>query len=225
VTGYQGGIQNEDYLLVKQSDAHAWAEVWVKDKGWLRVDPTAAVSPLRVEHGSQALMSKQSRNWLDSSWYRKLGERYDGMRHKWNRWVRDYNAKKQKALFQVFGFDSQDGKSIAIVLGIIMVITTLFVMLFLFYSQPKRKLKHYDKMYNKFSALFSKDLTTTSLNKGPIAFAQIAIVKFPKSTDNINEFTALYLKLRFSKQSKSHSPLDKRLLLLISRLKKEIKTI
>ncbi|MBL4772179.1 MAG: DUF3488 domain-containing transglutaminase family protein, partial [Alcanivoracaceae bacterium] len=139
VTGYQGGIQNDDYLLIKQSDAHAWSEVWIKDRGWLRVDPTAAVSPLRVERGSQALMSERSRSWYDSSWYRKMGEKYDGIRHKWNKWVRDYNVVKQRALFEVFGFDSRDGRSIAIVLGLIMIITTLFVFLFLYISRPKRK--------------------------------------------------------------------------------------
>jgi transglutaminase-like putative cysteine protease len=50
VTGYQGGEYNDfgGYYIVRQSDAHAWAEVWIKDKGWLRIDPTAAVAPARV---------------------------------------------------------------------------------------------------------------------------------------------------------------------------------
>jgi len=58
VTGYQGGELNEigNYLIVRQSDAHAWTEVWLDDRGWLRVDPTAAVSPDRIEKGlDQAL--------------------------------------------------------------------------------------------------------------------------------------------------------------------------
>ncbi|HEX6736559.1 MAG TPA: DUF3488 and transglutaminase-like domain-containing protein, partial [Azonexus sp.] len=53
VTGYQGGERNpvDGYLVVRQSDAHAWAEVWLADRGWVRVDPTAAVSPARIETG------------------------------------------------------------------------------------------------------------------------------------------------------------------------------
>jgi transglutaminase-like putative cysteine protease len=56
VTGYQGGYFNTlgNYLLVRQSDAHAWSEVWLKGRGWVRVDPTGAVSPQRVELGAQA---------------------------------------------------------------------------------------------------------------------------------------------------------------------------
>ena len=53
VTGYQGGEFNPlgGYLLVRQSDAHAWSEIWLDDRGWVRVDPTAAVAPERIERG------------------------------------------------------------------------------------------------------------------------------------------------------------------------------
>jgi transglutaminase-like putative cysteine protease len=223
VTGYQGGIMNEDYLLVKQSDAHAWSEVWISNKGWLRVDPTAAVSPLRVERGSQALMNENSRNWLDTGWYRKLGERYDGARHKWNKWVRDYNATKQKAVFEIFGFDSKDGKSIAIILGSIMLLSTLIVLLFLYLTRPKRKLSHYDKIYNKFAHIFYKNGLIKTEGQGVLSFAKSATIKFPESKNIIDDFSQLYLKLRFSKQSKPHIQLDKRLLQLIDNLKVMIK--
>ncbi|RTK99023.1 MAG: transglutaminase domain-containing protein, partial [Neisseriaceae bacterium] len=51
VTGYMGGELNPvgGYLIVRQSDAHAWAEVWLGNAGWQRVDPTAAVAPARVQ--------------------------------------------------------------------------------------------------------------------------------------------------------------------------------
>src|SRR5260370_871329 len=53
VTGYQGGTYNRfaDYWILRQSDAHAWDEVWMEERGWVRVDPTAAIAPERVEHG------------------------------------------------------------------------------------------------------------------------------------------------------------------------------
>src|SRR5690606_13368344 len=56
VTGYQGGEVNPigGYLIVRQSEAHAWVEVWLEGRGWVRIDPTAAVSPLRVESGIAA---------------------------------------------------------------------------------------------------------------------------------------------------------------------------
>jgi transglutaminase-like putative cysteine protease len=51
VTGYQGGELNpvDGYYTVRQSDAHAWAEIWTSAAGWQRVDPTAAVAPERIE--------------------------------------------------------------------------------------------------------------------------------------------------------------------------------
>lgn len=222
VTGYQGGILNKDYVLVKQSDAHAWSEVWIKDKGWLRVDPTAAVSPLRVEQGAQAIMSENARNWYDTDWYRKMGENYDGIRHKWNKWIRDYNAVKQKALFEVFGFDSKDGKSIAIILGAIMIITTVLVMLFLFITRPKRKLLAYDKEYNKFLKVFAKKGLKKPDDQGVLQFSELLIEKYPDLEKAIGDFTQLYLKLRFGKNIKNRKILDKRLLALISGLSQKI---
>ena len=222
VTGYQGGIQNEGYLLIKQSDAHAWSEVWIPNKGWLRVDPTAAVSPLRVEQGSQALMSENARNWLDTSWYRKLGERFDGVRHKWNTWVREYNATKQKALFEVFGFDSHDGKAIAVILGSIMLLSTLIVLLFLYLTRPRRILSHYDKIYQKYLSIFIKKGLNKSNDMGVTEFADIASRQYPQVQRSINDFTELYLKLRFSKFSKKQTHLDKRLLNIIIKIRSQI---
>lgn len=224
VTGYQGGILNKDYLLVKQSDAHAWVEVWINNKGWLRVDPTAAVSPLRVEHGSQALINQNSRNWLDNSWSRKLGERYDAVRHNWNKWVREYNAVKQKAIFKIIGFDSINGRSIIIVLGVIMVVTTLIVMLFLFLNQPKRKETSYDKIYRKFKNIFEKKGLKFDQNAGTQEIAEQAMQHFPQSKHSIKQFTTLYLQLRFSKTPKNQVKLDNRLLKTIIKIKKELKS-
>ena len=222
VTGYQGGIQNGDYLLIKQSDAHAWSEVWIKNKGWLRVDPTAAVSPLRVEAGSQALMSQQSRGWLDTGWYRKMGENYDAVRHKWNKWVRDYDVTKQKALFEAFGFDLKNSKSVAIVLGVIMMISTLLALLFLYITRPKRKLNYYDKIYHKLIAVFRKKGLNKAADQGIMSFSQIATTQFPQAKRPIHDFTQLYLKLRFSKYSSKQKNLDKRLEKLISKIKQTI---
>src|SRR5690606_14137748 len=62
VTGYQGGEYNRmgEYWIVRQSDAHAWTEVWLEERGWTRVDPTAAVAPERIERGSREVMGAQA---------------------------------------------------------------------------------------------------------------------------------------------------------------------
>ncbi|HFC29919.1 MAG TPA: DUF3488 domain-containing protein [Oceanospirillales bacterium] len=222
VTGYQGGVQNKDYWLVKQSDAHAWSEVWIKGKGWLRVDPTAAVSPLRIEKGSQALMSQQSRNWIDSSWTRKLGEQYDAIRYKWNKWVRDYNSLKQQAIFKFIGFEEQNGRSIAIVLGLITLITTLFVLIFLYFTRPIRKLGPYGKIYNKFLKLCKLKGLIKPHQLGIVAFSQKACSKFPQAEKEINSFTQLYLRLRFGKNTNKSKTLDKKLIKILDKIKAKL---
>lgn len=61
VTGYQGGEYNPmgGYFIVRQSDAHAWSEVWLENRGWQRIDPTAAIAPERIERGLDAAISAQ----------------------------------------------------------------------------------------------------------------------------------------------------------------------
>ena len=101
VTGYQGGEYNQvgNYLIVRQSDAHAWTEVWFESKGWVRVDPTAAVSPSRIERGlDDALPDETSifRIKNRSPLLGKLLYGWDNLQHGWNDWVLDYDQNKQR---------------------------------------------------------------------------------------------------------------------------------
>src|SRR3989344_1763652 len=89
VVGYLGGEYNAagNYLIVRQSDAHAWAEVWLPNQGWMRVDPTGAIAPERIELGLEAVRRLQARGaalgslpmtevlraielgWAERAWY------------------------------------------------------------------------------------------------------------------------------------------------------------
>ena len=101
VTGYQGGIDNGDYYLIRQSDAHAWAEVWYADSGWTRVDPTSAVAPQRVITGSRSVVDVPG--WLHAAWLVDLRNRADVLRYWWNRNVVSFDAKSQSRLLQPLG--------------------------------------------------------------------------------------------------------------------------
>ncbi len=101
VAGYQGGEYNNvgNYLIVRQSDAHAWTEVWMEDRGWVRVDPTAAVSPSRIEQGLDDALSEedasfriQNRNPI----FGNLLYSWDNLQHSWNDWVLNYDQRKQQ---------------------------------------------------------------------------------------------------------------------------------
>jgi transglutaminase-like putative cysteine protease len=100
VTGYQGGEYNKvgNYLIVRQSDAHAWTEVWIKNSGWVRIDPTAAVSPSRIEQGLDDALTDETSGFRIKNrtpLFGKLLYRWDNLQHVWNDWVLDYDHRKQ----------------------------------------------------------------------------------------------------------------------------------
>jgi len=118
VTGYQGGERNEldDYWIVRQSDAHAWAEVWLDDRGWLRVDPTGAVAPERIERGAPRNMGAIAERFdagNQSSLWHRLSLRLDGIAHGWNQWVLSYDDQRQRGLFGALGLDFADWRELA----------------------------------------------------------------------------------------------------------------
>ena len=123
VTGYQGGEYNEvgNYLIVRQSDAHAWTEVWFKDEGWVRVDPTAAVSPLRIEQGLDDALADETASFRiqnKSPLFGNLLYSWDNLQHNWNDWVINFDQNKQRRFLQnlEFGIDNAGDMVIALVI-------------------------------------------------------------------------------------------------------------
>ncbi|MFP4155140.1 MAG: DUF3488 and DUF4129 domain-containing transglutaminase family protein [Halothiobacillaceae bacterium] len=109
VTGYHGGEVNDDYLIVRQSDAHAWAEVWSEADGWLRVDPTGVIAPERIETGV-ADSVRQNTQLPDTvrredSWQRGLALQLDQMENSWNQWVLGYDDREQRRLLSQLGLE------------------------------------------------------------------------------------------------------------------------
>ncbi len=106
VTGYQGGEVNpvDGYLTVRQSDAHAWAEVWLENRGWQRVDPTSAVAPNRIEH---TLLERRSEEQLETregwAWLTDWRSNKEALENAWNQWILSYSADRQRALISRIG--------------------------------------------------------------------------------------------------------------------------
>jgi transglutaminase-like putative cysteine protease len=114
VTGYQGGEMNpvDGYLTVRQSDAHAWAEIWTQAGGWRRVDPTAAVAPERVAQNLARALPRPAAFGLGplielqndpDSWLAQLRFGYAAMNNSWNQWVLDYNPERQRSFLEELG--------------------------------------------------------------------------------------------------------------------------
>jgi transglutaminase-like putative cysteine protease len=129
VTGYQGGEYNSsgNYLIVRQSDAHAWTEVWLDKRGWIRVDPTAAVSPNRIEQGiDNALADEvpsfriQNRNPI----FGNLLYSWDNLQHSWNDWVLNYDEHKQRDFLSRLDIGIDNWSDMVIALVVLLVVVT-----------------------------------------------------------------------------------------------------
>jgi transglutaminase-like putative cysteine protease len=203
VTGYQGGIDNGGYLLVKQSDAHAWSEVFIEQQNgrgyWLRVDPTSVVAPERVEQGARQIMD-QKRNFFDYQWLISLQERLDKYRFSWNQWVRDYNSSKQEALFRSIGIEHRDGRSLALMLGGILLATGLLTLIPVWWLR-RRKYHSLQRLYLRFCRLFRNNRTLWQQRfAGLEPLAEQIIIQYPQAEAQVRQFVKLYLHARYSEQ-------------------------
>ncbi|UEX19112.1 DUF3488 and transglutaminase-like domain-containing protein [Stenotrophomonas sp. SI-NJAU-1] len=106
VTGFAGGTRNRigDYWILRRMDAHAWAEVWLPQRGWVRIDPTAAVAPERILDTLDDRLQAGATTGLQQRWL-QLGQVGDWMRRGWNELVLSFDARRQQQLLQPFGLD------------------------------------------------------------------------------------------------------------------------
>ncbi len=120
VTGYQGGDYNDlgGYYVLHQYDAHAWAEVWLGDRGWVRIDPTAAISPARIQSGlNSALPGNATLPFLartQSPFLLKLRLDLDALTNQWNQWVLGYDTERQFAFLTRLGMEDITWKKLAL---------------------------------------------------------------------------------------------------------------
>ncbi|MGO9514458.1 MAG: DUF3488 and DUF4129 domain-containing transglutaminase family protein [Steroidobacteraceae bacterium] len=123
VTGYQGGTFNRfaDYWILRQSDAHAWDEIWVEGRGWLRIDPTSAVAPERVEGGlSDALAAEgplASRWQRHAPWLADLRLRLDVLHQLWRQRILDFDQTSQNQLLTLLHIPEPDRQKVVMVMA------------------------------------------------------------------------------------------------------------
>lgn len=121
VTGYQGGRFNpvDDTWVVRQSDAHAWAEYWLPERGWVRADPTAAVDPARIDRSGATLASREPLLGMaalgprDAALLLQLRNRWDALNNAWNQWVLHYGSNRQEDLLRKLGLQQPDMATLA----------------------------------------------------------------------------------------------------------------
>jgi protein-glutamine gamma-glutamyltransferase len=204
VTGYQGGELNpiDRIVTVRQSDAHAWAEVFIPGRGWRRVDPTAAAVPGRVEAGfGRALPQGQLAPLLrpQLEWLRGVRYRWEALAHKWNVWVLGYNPERQRDVMGFIGIRDADWRSLTATLFTVLGLMTVALLVW-----SLRHLARPDPVQRAWRA-FCRKLETRGIERapheGPRDFAQRAARALPAARRAILRIGALYIALRYGAQA------------------------
>ena len=204
VTGYQGGEYNQlgNYWIVRGRDAHAWAEVWLEGRGWVRVDPTAAVAPQRVERGLDAALPAAERPSglisLEGDWLRPLRLGWDLFNNRWNQWVLGYNHERQRQfLARLSPFLSNlQGMVTALVAAVALALGLVAVALF---RQRRAPLDAPARAYARFCARLGRLGLKRGGAESPEAFARRAARARPDLAETVDDITRLYLAARYGK--------------------------
>jgi transglutaminase-like putative cysteine protease len=201
VTGYQGGEINpvDGYLVVRQSDAHAWAEVWVEDKGWLRVDPTASIAPARIEQGiASAVLDGDPLPMLvrvDMNWLRELRFRWEALGNAWDQWVLGYNPDRQRELLSRLGMTNPDWRTMSAILSL----ASGAVMLLLVGWSLRRHLARnpVQRAWQRLSRKLGRIGLARHSWEGPLVYAERVAAARPRLAPQIDAIARDYAALRY----------------------------
>jgi len=201
VMGYLGGDVNsvDRIITVRQSEAHAWTEVFLQGRGWVRVDPTAATNPVRMDSGlARSIPNAEALPFLirtDAEWLRRARHRWEAIAHRWNVWVLGYNPDRQRDLLSFVGIPSADWRALTATL-----FTVLGVLTALLLAWSLRRLARPDPVQRAWAA-FCRKLArrgvTRAPHEGPRDYAARAARALPASRRIILQIGALYIGLRY----------------------------
>ncbi len=215
VVGYQGGSRVNDgqFIEVRYSDAHAWSEVWI-DGQWRRVDPTATISPERINLGMEALMELWDSGLLGSNdtgfalenllnptgvskWLKKIGDSWKSASYQWNKWVVNYDFNTQRQLLAKLGMDNKN--SLAMLVSI-MSLGGITLLLFYFWQLVPKPVERnpVQRAYLKFVHKFKRHKIYKRPSETPLEFSRRLRSSFPSNQTDIEQITNQYYQLRYS---------------------------
>jgi len=209
VTGYQGGELNGvgGYYIIRQSDAHAWTEVWLEGRGWVRVDPVSAVAPERVALGSwhNALAGDRVPGTALGrlEWVRRALLVWDAAATTWNEWVIGYGPQLQRGLLDALGFGGVTGSERWSKLMLLCVGAMLAgsLLLTLQLAWRRRRRTPPDDAARELAAFTRRlarlDVAPRAPAEGPVAYGERAESRLPHAAQEIRAIIAAYLRARY----------------------------
>ena len=212
MVGYQGAEYNrfEDYWMVYQYNAHAWTEVWLDGEGWVRFDPTAAVSPERIEIGVEAALRDDPAFLQESlfsavrlggfSWLNTMRLRLDAIEYAWNRTVVNYDEDVQFELFErIFG-EVTEQKVLLLLFGLagLVMAAVAFTVIRI---EPSLQRDPVARLYLRVCREFDKIGLGRKPGEGPLSYRDRIVDARPELTELIEELTDFYIALNYRRKS------------------------
>ncbi len=207
VTGYQGGTVNPqgDYMIVRQSDAHAWAEA-ILDGRWQRFDPTAAVAPSRIEVGMGGALPEGEPvpflARLDMSWVKSTRLSWDAFNHSWRRNVVGYNRDRQRSLWRDWNLDQFAPWQFVAALAIMLFVWAGIVVGWLLWKRRRqeRALVLWDDLNRRLARAGLPRLA----HEGPLAYADRAARRWPQFAIAFAAIGESFATLRYGAEAAVH---------------------
>ena len=197
VTGYQGGYYNKlgKYLVARQSDAHAWSEVWLKGRGWVRVDPTGAVSPQRVQLGAQAAAGA-SAQWYQSDWLVGLRNQFDLVNRGWNSLVVQFNELRQQSLLTPFGIAKAEYYDLV---GVLIGTSSFLLAVYSWWvlRRPREPGDALDAAYARLCRKLARSGAGRAPHEGPRTYAR-RIGAMADTSGSVQQLLEHYVNLRYA---------------------------
>jgi hypothetical protein len=207
VTGYQGGTLNPygDYWIFRQSDAHAWTEVWIDGRGWMRIDPTAAIAPERVERGLADTVSADdplaSRWQRNTPWFAGARLRLDLLREVWRERILDFNQDSQLKLLEMLKISEPDGQKLVMVLGAAMALAFAWLTWQIHRGLAPPSKDVAGRTYARLCAKLAAVGIARKVHEGAEAYAMRVAQQRPDLADTVNALCRHYSSLRYAAPS------------------------
>lgn len=203
VTGYLGGEWNPigDYFAISQSDAHAWAEVWIDGRGWTRVDPTGVVAPKRLQRGILGMLSNAgsapARLIHGTPWLAQMGQAWDALNTWWNGEILGFDFGSQLSMLRLLGFDSPGWRQLG--WGFAAGLTGWLLWIAWQFGRAPRAAPpdRIARAYARLCKKLARDGLVRPAHQGPIDFAKAIAAVHPEAAVTARPLLEQYARLRF----------------------------